>query len=496
MKKLRGRLNKIFLTIALLSASVVQGQDMLGVAFSIYSGISAAGLNPALLTGTRVYIDVNILTGDFSFANDMIYFSPENRTIRRAIRLDPNIFSNGRFNWGRSFNYYRNTNDKYLTSSIKQIGPSLMVQADRHAFGFSTSFRSFNSGNQIPYSMPVLIYEGLSYSPYHGVERNDSDYSFVSLAWMEIGLSYAYNFFDLYSNRFTLGVTLKGLLGYQGGYIDMRNANYTVLDSRSVDFKNVDADIAFALPVEYGDELTLNNNPLFKGYGLGLDVGIVYTKLKSTLVYERDDKLCARPYNDYHYKIGLSIMDIGSILFTENAQLHRFDNVSKEWIDFDTIQFNGIQNLMDTYSYGFYGNPKASLYDTRLRVGLPATVSLQFDYHIRPRLYIAALWMHPIRFNSRTLWRPPQLAVVPRYENRMIGVSLPVSLFNYRDPRVGIALRIYTLTVGTDRLGSLLGVSNFNGMDFYFSFRFNIGKGACSTFQKDACSNRNFGNKY
>jgi hypothetical protein len=104
--------------------------------------------------------------------------------------------------------------------------------------------------------------------------------------------------------------------------------------------------------------------------------------------------------------------------------------------------------------------------------------------------------MHPLKFNARTPWRPAQLAVVPRYENRFVGVSLPVSLFNYEDPRIGVAVRFYTMTIGTDRLGSLLGISNFNGMDFYFSFRFNIGKGACSSYQKGACSNERFGNEW
>ena len=483
--------------LVMFTSSTVNGQEMLGVAFSIYSGISSAALNPAMLTGTRVYIDVNIISGDVSYANDMIYFAPENRTLLKAYRQDTSIFNNGRFNWNRSFNYYRNTNDKYFASNVKIIGPSLMLQADRHAFGFSTSFRSFHSGNHIPYTMPVIMYEGLSYEPYHGQEVDNSEYSFVSLTWSEIGLSYAYNFYDLYSNRLTFGITAKALFGYEGGYIDMQDANYIIHNEDDVEFINIDANIAYALPFGYDTVFETDYAPLVKGYGAGFDIGFVFTKLKSTLVYERDDKLCAQPYNDYKYKIGISFLDIGSITFKDNAELHRFDNVSKYWVDFDTIQFKGIKDAVQVYSRGFYdGDPDASLVDDKITVGLPATISLQFDYHVRPRLYISALWMHPLKFNSRTLWRPAQLAVIPRYENRFFGVSLPVSLFNYEDPRIGVAFRIYTMTIGTDRLGSLLGVSNFNGMDIYFSFRFNIGKGACSTYQKGACSNERFGNDW
>ncbi len=101
--------------------------------------------------------------------------------------------------------------------------------------------------------------------------------------------------------------------------------------------------------------------------------------------------------------------------------------------------------------------------------------------------------MHPFRFNARTVWRPAQIAVIPRYEDRFFGVMIPVSLFDYKDPRIGLAVRVYSLTLGTDRLGSLLGISNFNGMDFYFSFRFNIGKGSCSSQTRGACNNQDFG---
>jgi hypothetical protein len=181
----------------------------------------------------------------------------------------------------------------------------------------------------------------------------------------------------------------------------------------------------------------------------------------------------------------------------EDAEVHKFDNVSKNWVEFDTIRFKGIHYAFENYSRGFYnGDPDASYAGDNFRVWLPATISLQFEYHLKQNIYLSALWMHPIRFNSRTVWRPAQLAFIPRWENRYFGISIPISLSNYTDPRMGLAIRIYSFTIGTDRLGSLFGVSNFNGMDFYFSFRFNIGKGACITYTKGACSNSKFGNDW
>jgi hypothetical protein len=496
MRKLRFKIAQIIFTLILFVSSPVSGQEMLGHAFSLYSGLSAIAINPALLTGSGVYIELNVVSGDVSFANDMVYFSADNHTISKAIRFEKNLFNNGSFKWGRSFNYYNNTRDKYFASNLKLLGPSMMLQAGSHAFALSTTFRSFHSANHVPYEMPVINYEGLFYPEFHGVEFDEDPYSLVSMSWAEIGLSYAYNFYDLFSNRLTFGISVKALLGYEGAYVDMRNANFMIIDNRSIDFKNIDADIGYALPVGYGNEFTTNNDPMFKGYGVGVDFGLVFTKLISTMVIEDEDKLCAKPFNDYLYKIGLSVLDVGAITFNNHTELHKFNNVSKYWIDFDTIHYQGINNQMRVYSEGFYGDPDESYAGSQIKIGLPTTISLQFDYHLKQRIYLSALWMHPLKFNARTLWRPAQLAFIPRYENRYFGVSLPVSLFNYSEPRLGLAVRFYSITIGTDRLGWMLGLFKLDGMDFYFSFRFNIGKGGCASSRHGACSNEDFGSKW
>ena len=496
MKKLRLKISQIVLALILSGSSAVNGQEMLGVVFSDYSGISSASINPALLTGTKVFMDINIISGDIFLANNMFYFTRENKTIQKTLSADANIFNSGSFSWGRTFNYYDNTRDKYFASNVKLTGPSMMLQAGRHAFGVTTTFRSFHSGNNIPYAVPITFYEGLPIEKYHGVEFNEDKYSMASMSWSEIGLSYAYNVYDLYSNRITLGITAKALFGYEGGYAIMHNTNYVIHDSNTVDFKNFDAEFGYALPVSYANERASDFTPLVKGYGVGFDFGMVFTKLQSTFAFEGGDKICEKPYNDYIYKIGLSILDVGGITFSKDAELHQFNNVSRYWAEFDTIRFRGINDAVQTYSRGFYGDSDASYSGDRFTVYLPATISLQFDYHLRRSLYLSALWMHPLKFNSRTLWRPAQLAFIPRYETRYFGVSLPLSIFNYAEPRLGLAVRVFTMTIGTERLGSLLGISDFNGMDFYFSFRFNIRKGACLSYDRGACSNRKFGSEW
>ena len=143
----------------------------------------------------------------------------------------------------------------------------------------------------------------------------------------------------------------------------------------------------------------------------------------------------------------------------------------------------------------FYGNPNASLKDTTLYMSLPTTLSIQYDYHFEGNFYLGAYLLQPLCFRLKSVRPPPLLALIPRYETRIFGASLPVTVYNYEKIRVGVALRLYSITVGTEKLGTFLGIGNLTGMDFFFSVRFNLDKGSCMSYKKGACSNAIFGKR-
>jgi len=474
---------KIYLRLLVLSATLIYsaqfiGQEINGLTFSNYSGISGGMLNPALLTGSKVFLDINIVGGSISASNDAAYFLPENKTLLKFIKLDTAQFNDGEFKYNRNYNYFDNKKDKYLATNARVLGPSFMLQYEHHAFGLSTAVRSMHSGNNVPYQMPIIFYEGLEFEENYGVEFDDYDYSFVSMTWSEIGLSYAYDLINYYDNKFTVGLTVKGLFGHEGGYVAIDHANYIIHNSKDVEFKDLDAEIGYALP--YNEETgKVDIEPLTKGYGAGIDIGFVFTKKESIYDHQGYRSLCSNPFQDYKYRIGFSILDIGSVTFKEDATLHKFEDGSVNWVNFDTTHFMSFEQSLRTYSEAFYGDPDATYVGDKIKIGLPTTLSLQFDYKLKEKYYVSAMWMQPIRFNNHTLWRPAQINVTPRYETRLIGVSVPLSLYNYDTPRVGLAVRIYTITFGTDWIGSLLGISKFTGMDFYFSMKFNLVKGEC-----------------
>lgn len=469
------------LLVTIFSKFSMQGQGMDALALSEYSGISGGILNPALLTGSKVYMDVNILGGSITGSNDMIYFLPENRTISRILNseLDSAHLYNGDFKYNRTYNYYNNKKNKYLNTNIRILGPSAMVQYEHSAFGISTSVRSVHSSKNVPYEIPIILYEGLGYPDFQGVEFEEENYSLVSMTWSEIALSYAFDLINYYDNKFTIGASVKGILGHEAGYYAVRHADYIIQDSKTVEFRDLDADIGYSLPWDETSE-SLDFSPLVRGFGVGVDLGFVFTKKESIYDHHGYRSLCSRPFQEYKYRIGFSILDIGSVTFkNKGTELYKFEDASAYWAEFDTTHFTGFSNTLKKYSEAFYGDPNHIAAGHKIKIGLPTVVSIQFDSKLKENIYLSAMWKQPIRLNVYTLATPAQIAVTPRYEKRLWGVSMPLSLYNYKEPRVGLALRVYTVTIGTDWLTSLMGVTNFTGMDIYFSMKFNLVKGEC-----------------
>jgi len=483
--KVKYRVLSLFI---LMTTSVISvGQSMTGLTFSTYSGVTSSVLNPAMMTGSRVYIDINIIGGNSFFDNDMIFFPAGEKVLRQIWNKDPN-FNNGDYKYNRNYTYFNNTHDKYGYADLHALGPSIMVQAGKHAFSISTAFRSMHTGNNIPYQIPVLMYEDLDYEDFYLKDFNDSHFSFVSMTWTELNLSYAINYYERYDDRFTFGVTLKTLFGHEGAYVAVKNLDFRLIDQNTIQFNNADTEVGIALPIDY-ETNHYNPKPLTKGFGAALNLGFMYTKKKSSYYLSRGRKLCSYPYSDYVYKVGASLLDLGFINFTKNAEKHVFDNVGVYWEHYDTVRTDYVKKFIQDYSTAFYGDPNASYAGSRFRIAMPTVLNVQFDYQFYKNFYLGAMWSQPIKYQLNQLYQPSQVMVMARYENRYLGVSIPVSVFNYRQPRIGLSLRVYSFTIGTEKLGSWLGMADFTGMDFYCSFKINLSKGTCGSYLRGACTN-------
>ncbi len=462
---------------------------MTGITLGNYSGVTTILVNPAMMTNTHDYLSVNLISGDLFVQNNFAYIPAGDYSLWDAIKVNP-LPEYGEDN--NNFLYYDNQNLKNVVVNLRLMGPSAMYQWGDHAFGFSTGLRVFTTGNQLPWEMPVFGYESLKYDDLHNIKFDDYNIDYQANVWGEVGLSYAYNIIKYFDQQLTLGISVKYLLGYSGGYTDVKNVEYIVQNDSVINVKNLDAELGFALPMDYNTSDFPDSGPTIKGGGIGLDIGAVYIK-RRFVDNKRWRRPCEQRFEEYKYRIGVSILDIGRIKYKNNAQLHSYDNVNVLWENYDTINFSNVNQLMGDISDVFYGDPDASLKANSIKIGLPTALSVQADVYIMKNLFLGGFWIHPIRLNAHTLRRPAELSLIPRIETRSIEFSLPVSLYEYKDIRLGASLRIYFLTIGTEKLGTWIGTSNLDGMDLYFSLKFNLRKGSCKPITYNKCYNNEYG---
>ncbi len=267
------------ITIVICTFFALNGssQEMLGVTLGNYSGTAGLMLNPARMTTNKVFLDINLVTANIFVRNNFAYIPADDISIWDMLKEGYEFPTYGKYN--RNVLYYKNENLKNTTINTRILGPSAMLQVGDHAFGITTGVRYLMTGNRIPWEVAEISYNGLDYTPLHNIEFDDYDFDFNTSAWMEIGLSYAYNFYSSYDQQITAGISVKKLWGYGGAYMATNNVNYIVVDDSTINIKNLNSELGFSLPVDYNNNDFLSS-PTFRGSGVGVDIGAVYVKKK------------------------------------------------------------------------------------------------------------------------------------------------------------------------------------------------------------------------
>jgi hypothetical protein len=480
-----------FIILTITGTRSLEAQEMWGIVSSNYAGTNSTLINPAFLVNSKLYQDINILTGDIFFENNAFNINKSDFRPLDFIGPDATFPSYGED--GYVVDIYDNKDLKFAYVNLHLRGPSFMQVRGDHAFAIHTAFRSVTDNRSLPYEMINFAYNSLDYTPQHNINYQDKNFKIANLQWSEIGVTYSGIIHKYGLNRYSVGATLKGLMGIAAGYLVGREADYILLNDSTIKLRNMDATIGYSLPLNYTSN-EYPEGPLFKGGGVAVDLGFSYTRTKMGHQNRRISELCRQAYPDYLYKLGVSIIDLGILSFGKNAREHEYINVSALWEEIDTLSFDNLDQIARLASEKFYGDPEASLTANRISIFTPAALSVQFDYQVIPDWYVYTAVVLPITLSPKNIQRPTQIAVVPRYESRLFEFSMPISLYEMRYPRIGLAARIGFLTLGTDKLGGFLPLSDFTGMDFYFSLKFNFPKGYCGRLKRNAgCLNNEYG---
>lgn len=462
---------RIHILVACVSCTTISSaQERLGLANSNYAGTTGMPLNPSSMVDSKAWLDINLVGVDAFAWNNFVYLSKDDFYFFRDVPSG-NI---------PTPLYNLNGNEKHGAMNLRIDGPSFTLSHGKNAFGFHTAARTFVSFEDILEPSAVYIYEGLEYGPQQGITYSQPEMGAFATAWAEIGLSYGRIVYQKKKEMITVGGTLKYLMGigHMSMYLD--ELDHSVVDDQNWNIYNMNGQYAMTEP------------GFANGHGFGVDLGVTYKRMLEDV----DDYAPHTPQSDcgtidYRYKIGVSLLDLGGINFSTNSVVRTFENASTSWENYSDAEVNSMSDIDALIASQFPpdGTSDAGTVTSSTSYGasIPSAVSVQFDYNLGKNFYANATWVQGFKIGQRTAGiRRSVIGITPRYETKWFEASLPISLYDYRSPQIGLALRLYSITIGSDNILPFFIPMDVYSGNIYASVKITL-------FKNPACGKRQRG---
>ena len=481
----------LLIYIIFLFHVVVKGQEMLGIVNSNYAGVHGVGLNPSSMVGSKLYMDYNLLTLNVSEDNNFFYLLRDDWYNLLFHNITPVYYTQeGEV---RSFKAHEDDTYKSGYAGVRLLGPSAMMVYGKHAFGFATAVRSQTSFTNLPPEIATFIYEAIDYEQLHNIRySHDKTIKVGSLSWLELDFSYAYNFHRYRYKSWSAGITVKPLIGITSTYMNIYNLDYTVLSDTTASIYNVTFDYGYSLPVDY-ETGHFRDGPLVRGFGFGVDLGVTFMSTTKGHSNYSFGSLCEQSYEDYNYRIGISLLDVGYIKFNKKTYYRGYKNSSTNWYEpIDTLPGNTLNEINKKLEYYFYDNAEEVVTEDAYVMNLPPALSVQFDYPLRRYLFLNGTVIYGFNLGKSYIKRPSILAFTPRYETNRMEVSIPISIYEWvwGTPRIGFYFRYGNFFFGFDKINTIIGLNDFTGLDFYIGLKLNLSNNFRMNFIKGYCQDK------
>ncbi len=441
----------------------ILAQEQLGLRLGNYAGVYGLGVNPTASFNNPLRWDINLAGTSVFFDNSYAYIQKSNiKTILRNLneaKVAPFVEDLNTLPANAPIlDFYVDGRKKFLNSKNTFHLPSIAFKINaQHSVGLFWNIRAEGGSNDIP---PSLNFYSIYKKPFTTIFQLPPARA-VGMVWSEIGFNYAFQQ-EIGNNHFSIGTNIKYLQGYEAAYaVNKKLFSVSQYPSDTIFFSQPNIHYGFASSNDTGKDL----HPEQNGTGVGIDIGVNYT-----IGDEEEDGYLAR--------FGASVLDMGYIRFTKNAAQHQIliDKDFKLW-SAEYKNFKSVRESLNLLSYQVLNDSTKSTTGNRFALGLPTGLSLQADVKLIKYCYVNAFLMQRIP-SKLGIQRTNILAITPRFEHRWFEASLPIVVYNWQRARVGAAIRLAFLTVGTDYLGSFSSNNNVTGSDFYVALKvnpFNLG---------------------
>jgi Family of unknown function (DUF5723) len=445
--------------------SFCKGQSYTGYQSSAYAGVYSILNNPADILNHRVRGDLNLAGVFTGVGNNIVTFKYKNRKDDKGgISYPDPIKKKGKANFNADV-----------------FGPSLLIRlSDKNAVAISTRARVMAN----VYGVSPLILNSMLQDTINGFLINNNlsvnNMSFNAHAWKEVALTCSREIAHTDFGVWKAGVSVKylgGVAAFSFGTNKLSFIHDSIFDSRAGANKDAVINAQGSIFINYTknlDSLSDNANDYlsFKNRGFGIDVGVNYEYREEMQVYETaySDKT-----NNYIWKIGAAITDIGAIRYSRQQTKGIVAKASGNTYTIDELKPPSDSN--DIYQMANYYN---NLFKTRtessaLTMQLPATLHLSYDRYFNTVLGIQAQVNIPLVFSRLNLYNgnynPVSVVITPRAEISWAGLSVPLSYNSISGFTMGACMRLGPLVIGSASIINARIFGKTKAADAYFILR-------------------------
>lgn len=425
-------------------------QGFLPFASSNYAGITGVHLQPASIADSRYRFDMAISSTDANFYNTFYgidpYYLSHPKQLKDLDFKDPKFVS-------RNINGADKTG---ILSETQDIFSFMVTLSDKDAIAFTPSVRSIINIDNMTEELAVLL-DGLDQeTDLWKIRLQNENLNAQLNSWVEYGFTYARVLMDKEKHFLKAGATLKINQSLGSAYLFIKDLNYEVNDTSTISLFNT--------YTNYGTSDNLNQDFSYRfdaNPSVSFDLGFVYELRPDWIKYKYDmdgkTNLWRRDQDKYLLRIGFTASDIGSVRYRRNPDSRDFtadiQNLVVGDLDIETIDdFNKF--IADSFNLS---SPSDKFTQT-----LPVCLSMQADVRVANGLYVNFTPFIALNQGNNKVNKVHYISsysLVPRYDKKWFGVSVPVQYNAFKQWNIGFGLRAGPLWIGSNDILSIFASS-------------------------------------
>jgi len=460
--------------LGILWSAGIQAQNYHAVEGSPWAGSLGVSANPASILSTPYPWDITIFSLQYKNATNAV-------TLRNYSLLNLGDTAEYKFKEGNSSRYINFNYNIHLLNARFALGR-------KQAIAFGANLRGYGIGKTGTFNYSDTIQ---SMNQFFSMNQGNLPFegNVVSSHWLELFATYSRTLRDDAYGRLNAGITLKGMRGIGGGFLQ--------LNGGTVSSEVVNGQIAYLLKggvARYGYSGTLDEWKDSKSTvqnikdlirvsqgGLAVDLGVEYLVKTQAIRGFGDDE---DDYYDYEWKIGAALLDIGQNQHRFGVQSRLATNPKNSIADSNLDEkfsgnFDKLADLNDSLAtvVNNFG-PLVGFFNIRT----PARLVVNVDKPLQDHFAVNASLTVNLGGNNNSgkvlaVKEMNLLTLTPRWEKKNLGVYLPVQVTTQGRLWIGGAFKAGPLLLGVHNWANVFSKSKMQYGGAYLAIVIRPGNG-------------------